>query len=288
MSDLRERLREAAEAAAQEGHLPAAAVVIVRGRRRRVRLLAGTVVLVALAMVAGVVGADLLGSRPAPLAPTPTGGPTTSTRPTTTTGPGGSAAPAQVWIPSVTPLEVRAHPGPYPGPDPGGIVRDVTSLARGCHGTSRIRLWARARGKVWLIAAQPTPPGQARLCWASGLMNQRGGGGLGTQSERLRPLSITGGGGGGNGQLAVVSGAVTRRAVRLRVVFHKGRPMDLAAVDGGDGVQVNFFAGLYLETGPPPAERQRRETAVDRVIALDRAGHRIAECRMRMGPGNTC
>jgi hypothetical protein len=78
MSDLRERLREAAEAAVQEGHLPAAAVVIVRGRRRRVRLLAGTVVLVALAMVAGVVGADLLGSRPAPLAPTPTGSRSTS------------------------------------------------------------------------------------------------------------------------------------------------------------------------------------------------------------------
>jgi RNA polymerase sigma-70 factor, ECF subfamily len=32
----------------------------------------------------------------------------------------------------------------------------------------------------------------------------------------------------------------------------------------------------------------RREFAVDRVIAFDRAGHRIAECRMRMGPGNTC
>jgi hypothetical protein len=288
MSDLRERLREAAEAAAQEGQLPAAAVVIGRGRRRRVRLLAGTVVLVALAMVAGVVGADLLGGRPAPLAPTPTGGPATSTGPTTTTGPGGADAPAQVWIPSVTPLEVTAHPGPYPGPDPGDIVGDVTSLVRGCHGTSRIRLWARTRGKVWLVAAQPTPPGQARVCWATGLMNQRGGGGLGNQSERLRPLSVTFAGGSGNGALGVVSGAVTRRAARLRVLFHKGRPMDLAPVDGGEGVPVNFFAGLYLETGPPPAEPQRRETAVDRVIAFDRAGHRIAECRMRLGPGNTC
>jgi hypothetical protein len=288
MSDLRERLREAAEAAAQEGHLPAAAVVITRGRRRGARLLAGTVVLVALAMVAGVVGADLLRSRPAPLAPTPTGGPTTSTGPTATTRPGGSTAPARVWIPSVTPLRVMAHPGPYPGPDPGGIVRDVTSLVRGCHGTSRIRLWAKTQGKVWLIAAKPTPPGQQRVCWADALMNQGGGGALGVQSPQLKPLRAGSGGGGGNRRLGVVSGMVTKRAVRLRVLFHKGRPLDLEPVDGGKGVPVNFFAGLYLETGPPPAEQQRRETAVDRVIAFDRAGHRVAECRMRMGPGNTC
>jgi hypothetical protein len=81
---------------------------------------------------------------------------------------------------------------------------------------------------------------------------------------------------------------VTKRVVRLRVLFHKGRPLDLVPVDGGDGVPVNFYAGFYLETGPPPAEGQERVLAVDRVIAFDQAGNRVAECRMRFGPSNTC
>jgi hypothetical protein len=61
----------------------------------------------------------------------------------------------------------------------------------------------------------------------------------------------------------VVSGAVTRGAVRLRVLFHKGPPMDLVPVDGGAGVPVNFFAGLFLGLGRrPPSTRSgsRRST----------------------------
>jgi hypothetical protein len=283
MSELRERLLEAADAAAREGRVPPAGAVIARGRRRRARLIGAAAVLVVAAVVAGLVGIDQLASRPVPLSPVPTSRPATTTRPTTT-----STAPAQVWIPSVTPLTVRAHPGPYPGPDPGGIVRDVTSLVRGCHGTSRIRLWMRAQRSVWLVAAKPTPPGQARVCWATGLMNQGGGGGLSTQQEKLKPLAVTFAGGGGNGQLGVVSGAVTKQAVRVRVLFRKGRPLELVPVDGGDGVPVNFFAGMFLGLGPPPAVHQRRESPVDRVIAFDRAGNPVAECRMRFGVGNTC
>jgi len=59
------------------------------------------------------------------------------------------------------------------------------------------------------------------VCWASALMNQ-GGGALGTQSSTLEPLQATFAGGGGNRHLGVVSGTVTKRAVRLRVLFHKG------------------------------------------------------------------
>jgi hypothetical protein len=269
MSELRERLLEAADAAAREGRVPPAGTVIARGRRRRARLVGATAVLVVAAVVAGLVGIDRLATRPA-------------TRPTTST------APAQVWVPSVTPLLVRAHPGPYPGPDPGGIVRDVTSLVRGCHGTSRIRLWMRAQRKVWLVAAKPTPPGRARVCWAAGLMNQGGGGGLGTEGPELKPIALTFAGGDGNGQLGVVSGAVTRQAARVRVLFRNGGPLELVPVDGGDGVPVNFFAGMFLGLGPPPAEHQRRESPVDRVIAFDRAGNPVAECRVRFGPGNTC
>jgi hypothetical protein len=282
MSELRERLQEAAEAAVREGRHPTAAALVRRGRRRRRRLVGGTAALVALAVVAGMVGADRLSDRPLPLTPTPTAGPPSTTIPTKAT------VPPPRWIPSVTPLHLKAHPGPYPGPDPGGIVRDVTSLVRGCHGKSRVRLWAKVQGKVWLIAARPTPPGQARVCWASGLMNPGGGGGLGVHSPQLKPLRAGSGGGGGNRQLGVVSGMVTKRVVRLRVLFHEGRSLDLVPVDGGDGVPVNFFAGFYLETGPPPAEGQERVLAVDRVIAFDQAGNRVAECRMRFGPSNTC
>jgi hypothetical protein len=272
MSELRERLLEAADAAAREGRVPPAGAVVARGRRRRARLVGATAVLVVAAVVAGLVGIDRLAGRPAPLSPVPT---------TSTVAP-------EVWIPSVTPLTVRAHPGPYPGPDPGGIVRDVTSLVRGCHGTSRIRLWMRAQRMVWLVAAKPTPPGQARVCWVTGLMSQGGGGGLGTQEDKLKPLDVTFADGGGNGRLGVVSGAVTRQAVRVRVLFRKGPPLELVPVDGGDGVPVNFFAGMFLGLGPPRAEHQRRESPVDRVIAFDRAGNPVAQCRMRFGLGNTC
>ena len=282
MSELREHLREAADAAAREGRIPPAAALVHQGRRRRLRLAGGAAVLVVLAVVAGVVAIDRRSAPPVPLRPTPTTGPTSTTTPTKAT------VPPPRWIPAVTPLNVRAEPGPYPGPDPGGIVRDVTSLVRGCQGTSRVRLWAKAQGKVWLIAAKPPPPGQQQVCWASALMNQ-GGGALGTHPpSKLKPLQLTFAGGSGKRQLGVVSGTVTKRAVRLRVLFHRGPPLDVVPVEAGDQFPVNFWAGLFLELGPPPAEGQERVLAVDRVVALDRAGNQVAACRLRLGLGNTC
>ncbi|HET7518034.1 MAG TPA: hypothetical protein VFN05_10120 [Actinomycetes bacterium] len=288
MSDRRERLQEAAEAAAREGRTLSAAAMVRRGRRRRLRLLEGTVVLVALAVVGGVLGARRLADNPMPLTPTPTAGPASTVGPASTTIRTEAPGTPPRWIPSVTPLKVKAQPGPYPGPDPGGIVRDVTSLVRGCQGRSRVRLWARAQGKVWLIAAKPPPTGRQHVCWATALMNQGGGGGLGTQSSGLKPLRATSAGGGGNRQLGVVSGMVTKRAVRLRVLFHNGPPLDVVPVDAGDEFPVNFWAGLFLETGPPPAEGQMPEPPVDRVLAFDRTGNQIAACRMRLGPGHSC
>jgi hypothetical protein len=281
MSDLRERLHELADVAARHGRTPGPEVARRRAHLRRLRLLGGTAMLVVLAVVAGTVATDRSSDRPIPLTPTPTAGPTSTTIPTNST------VPLPRWIPSVTPLRVRAHPGPYPGPDPGGIVRDVTSLVRGCRDRSQVRLWARAQGKVWLIAAKPPPPGRQHLCWATALMNQGGGGALGTQSSGLKPLRATFAG-GGNRQLGVVSGMVTKRAVRLRVLFHKGPPLDLVPVDAGDQFPVNFWAGLFLETGPPRAEGQLPVPAVDQVLAFDQAGNQIAACRMRFGLDNSC
>jgi hypothetical protein len=290
MSELRQRLLEAAEAAAREGQIPSAAAVIKRGRRRRLRLAGTTAVLVVLAVAAGMVGAGWLTDRPAPLTPTPTTRPTPTITPTSTTGPTSTTAPTRLWIPSVTPLKVKAQPGPYPGPDPGNIVGDTTSMVKGCQGKSRIRLWIRAQKKVWLIAAKPTPAGQPRVCWAKAFVNQGGGGGFsGGTPQPVKPLTaIADGGADEHNRLGVVGGTVSKQAVRVRVLFHKGPPLELVPVDPGPGFPVNFFAGFYLEAGPPPAEGQNRVPAVDRVIAIDRAGNQIAGCRMSYGTDHTC
>jgi len=163
-------------------------------------------------------------------------------------------------------------------------------MVRGCQGTSRIRLWIRAQKKVWLIAAKPTPPGQQRVCWANALMNQGGGGGLSLGTPQpVKPLTaIADGGGDGNNRLGFVGGMVSKQAVRVRVLFHKGSPLEVVPVDPGPGFPVNFYAGAFLEAGPPPAEGQARVPAVDRVIAIDRAGNQVAACRLSYGPGNTC
>jgi hypothetical protein len=38
---------------------------------------------------------------------------------------------------------------------------------------------------------------------------------------------------------------VTKQAVRLRVLFHKGPPLDLVPVAAGDQFPLNFWAGLF-------------------------------------------
>lgn len=287
MSDLRERLQELADVAALHSRTSSPQSLRRRARRRRLRLIGGTAMLVVLAVVASMVGIDRLSDRSIPLTPTPAT-PIPTLGPTSTTIPTKDTVPPPRWIPSVTPLKIKAQPGPYPGPDPGGIVRDVTSLVRGCQDKSRVRLWARAQGKVWLIAAKPPPPGRQHVCWATALMNQGGGGGLGSQSSGVKPLRVTFAGGGGNRRLGVVSGMVTKRAVRLRVLFHKGPPLDLVPVAAGDQFPLNFWAGLFLETGPPPAEGQEQVPAVDRVLAFDQAGNQIAACRISNNLGNSC
>ena len=163
-------------------------------------------------------------------------------------------------------------------------------MVRGCQGKSRIRLWIRAQKKVWLIAAKPTPAGQQRVCWAKAFVNQGGGGGFsGGTPQPVKPLAaIASGGGDGHNRLGVVGGTVSKQAVRVRVLFHKGPPLEVVPVEPGPGFPIKFFAGFYLEAGPPPAEGQNRIAAVDRVIAIDRAGNQVAACRLSYGPGNTC
>jgi hypothetical protein len=277
MSDLRERLLEAAEAAARHGRTPGPTAAIRRGRQRRRRVIGGTASLIALVLLVGTLGVDRLASQPTPLAPA-----TSST----------SAPPTSVT--AVTPLDVVVHAGPFQAADPAGMARDVTSVIKRCGGATgkpEVRAWAQVLGKWWLLAAKPPPPGKDWLCWADGLMEGNGAGGIGTRggpSERLKPLQASGASTGvaGNRLLGVVSGTVTKQAARLRVFFHEGRSLDLVPVDAGNRFPVNFYAGFWLQ--PVPDRTKQLQWMVARVVAYDEAGRRIAECRATLGPGNTC
>jgi hypothetical protein len=278
MSQLRERLQEAADAAVREGRHPTAAALVRRGRRRRLRRVGGTASLIALVLLVGTLGVDWLTSQPTPLAPA-----TSST-----------SAPPPTSVTAVTPLDVEVHAGTFQVADPAGMVRDVTGVIKRCGGATgkpEVRAWARVLGKWWLLAAKPPPPGKDWLCWADGLMEGNGAGGIGTRggpSERLKPLQASGASTGvaGNRLLGVVSGTVTKQAARLRVFFHEGRPLDLVPVDAGNRFPVNFYAGFWLQ--PAPERTKQLQWMVARVVAYDEAGRRIAECRATLGPGNTC
>ena len=187
MSELRQRLLEAAEAAAREGQIPSAAAVVRRGRRRRLRLAGTTAVLVVLAVVAG----------------------------------------RSYWA-----LDPLGRPAQGQGPT-RALSRSRPRQYRAGHHQHGQRM----PGQI------PDPS-----------LDQSPEDGL----------------------------------VRVRVLFHKGPPLEVVPVDPGPGFPVNFYARAFLEAGPPPAEGQNRIAAVDRVIAIDRAGNQIAECRMSDGTGNTC
>ena len=45
----------------------------------------------------------------------------------------------------------------------------------------------------------------------------------------------------------MVGGPVTRDAVRLRILFEDGRPIDLEPFDAGPQFPVRFYVGFYLQ-----------------------------------------
>jgi hypothetical protein len=85
----------------------------------------------------------------------------------------------------------------------------------------------------------------------------------------------------GKGELAVVGGPVTRQAVRLRILFRHGPPIDLVPMEVGSQFPVKFYAVFYLQ----PA---KTAWMPERVVAYDQAGRRIAECWATTGQGNVC
>jgi hypothetical protein len=279
MSELRERLREAADAAAREGRTPPAAALIRRGRRRRLRVAGAAAVLVALLLVAVTVGTDRLAAPPPPLAPP-------STTPST-------SAPDVSILPD--PGHVESSVGRPPGSTGRQMVRDVaTELAR-CRGgdpdAPKVLVgWGTEHDRTWLVLAKPPLPGETWLCWANGLFEANGAGSLGGEGgpgTPLTPIRATGSqnlrsGGHWWGQ---VIGAVPKDATRVRVLFHKGiAPLDLPAIQSGDRFPRNFFAGFYRQ----PEKDRHLTWYVAKVVAYDADGHQVAECDTDPGPGSSC
>jgi hypothetical protein len=271
MSDLQTRLQTAADEAALLGRTPGPAAVIRRGRQRRRRLVGGTASLVVLVLVASALGTSRLASRQTPLTPAPT---TTSV----------TRIPAVVTRP--VKLDAQVHLGPSGFPDRSGMASDLTGEMEQCEGgTAQVRMWAQVLGETWVLAAREPLPGKNWICWSDGLFGTRGSvfGGHGGSRNQLKLLQasqltypIA-----GKGELAVVGGPVTRRAVRLRILFRNGSPIDVVPFEVGPQFPVRFYAVLYLQ----PA---KTAWMPERVVAYDQAGHRIAECWATTGEGNVC
>jgi hypothetical protein len=285
MSELRERLQEAADAAIREGRTPTAAVLVTRGRRRRLRLAGGAAVLLVLVLLAVTVGTDRLSGPPAPLAPPATTRPPEITA-STSIGPDVSIVP--------DPGEVQLPGGSPPGKVGQGMVRDVaTELAR-CKGGDPdekvLVAWGQAHGQTWLIEAKPPRPGENRLCWATGLFDKGGAGSMGMEGGPGFPLTPLRAFGAQNirsdGQYwGQVIGAVTKQAARVQVLFRKGiAPLELEPIQAGDRFPVNFYVGFYRQ----PAEEKNLEWWVTNVVAYDQAGRKVAECQAAAGPGSNC
>ena len=282
MSELRERLQEAADAAAREGRTPPAAALVTRGRRRRLGLVGGAAAaLLAIVLLAVTVGTDRL-AGPAPLAPPATtrpAGVTTSTSP-----PAVSTRPDRG--------KVLRPVGSPPGKVGEQMVRDVAGVVARCEGGApnepiTLIAWGKAHHRYWLIAAKPQGPGENWLCWSSGLFG--GGGGMGSKGNM--PLTSLQASGFDNERVGdqywgFVVGPVTKRAARVRVLFDMGiPPLELQPIQAGDRFPVNFYAGFYRQ----PARDKRPATwQVVRVIAYDEAGRKVAECQAKGGPGFSC
>jgi hypothetical protein len=178
---------------------------------------------VALVLLAGTLGTGRLASRQPPVAPA---SPSTST-PTTT-----SVTRIPAAVDKAVKLEVQVHLGPSGLPDPFGMASDLSRVMQECEGgLAQVRMWAQVLGETWVLAAKEPLPGRNWICWSDGLWGRASGfAGHGGSKDRLKLLqasqfskTIR-----GKGELAVVGGPVTREAVRLRILFQDGPPIDLA------------------------------------------------------------
>lgn len=277
MSDLRERFQELADAGARHGRTPGPQAALRRARQRQLRLVGVTAILLVVAVVAVTVSAD----RRAGLAPLAPSGTTTA-----------STVPPDVSI-LPDPGEVLRPAGSPPGQVGEQMVRDVATEVAGClngklEEQTVLIAWGTAHRRTWLIAANPRPPGNGRLCWADGLFEASGAGGFSNNGAlSLGSLRASGSSGirDGDQYWGFVNGSVTKRATRVRVLFDLGiPPLDIEPIRSGDQFPVNFYAGWYRM---PTRDKRPATWQVVRVVAYDATGRQVAECRVG-GPADNC
>ena len=250
MNDLRDRLQELAEAAARDGTTPGPAAAIRRGRQRRRRVLGTVASLLAVALVAGAAGVGALADRSAPALDAPA---TRRPRPS-------RPVPVEQTIFDDLAREVRRCPG--------GVAGRVERI-----GYVRSRTFRR----IWMAVAKPPAPGDAGICWTSGVFELDGSGGFGGL-RRPRPAATPLTASGTGGTTASIEGQVAKRAVRVRVRFRDGRsPLDLPVVDTGSRYPVNLYVGFFSQ-GRPGARDDTEYWAPSEVTALDPAGRPVANC----------
>lgn len=253
MLDLHQRLQELADAATRGGITPGPAHAIRRGRQRRRRITAGVASLLLVALVAGAAGTGRLGDRP----------------------PGPVAPPG---VPSTTvPPEVRAHP--VPAEVTAQLWEDIKSALGECgvRKAAGPRLIARgtAYGRVWILGARP-PRATKGMCWATGESGPGGGGQVGGNGSAGSPSREVVASGSSGDKYGSVHGYVTKRATLVRVVFNDGRrPLEVTPVRAGARFPVNFYIAYFPQQGASGGWR------VARVVALDRDGRTIAQCRTK-------
>jgi hypothetical protein len=182
-------------------------------------------------------------------------------------------------------MSLQLHPGaPPPGAVDAWFLQSVMSEDGGWEadapaGLMEVVTWGTGLGQTVLLAAKPPRPGENWLRWNSGLRDAEGWSAIGSHGGPgmpYGPLEASGGSIGvpGEPRVGVVSGIVTKRAARLRVLLRTGRPLELVPVDAGDRFPVNFYAGLYRQ--PEPDERRYGWHVVG-VVAYDKAGRRVAQ-----------
>jgi hypothetical protein len=176
-------------------------------------------------LLAGALGTGRLASRQTPLAPAPTTYPTTTSPTTTST----TRIPAAVK--KVIPLDVQVHLGPAGFPDRLGMASDLAGEMKQCEGsTAQVRMWAQVLEQTWVLAAKEPMAGKDWICWSDALFSSRGSlfGGHGGSKDRRKLLQASQLTEPSTGKdwLTVVGGPVTREAVRLRILFRNGPPID--------------------------------------------------------------
>ena len=112
------------------------------------------------------------------------------------------------------------------------------------------------------VAGQEPLPGKDWICWSDGLFGSTGSrldahGGSKHQLKLLQasrlsmPIE-------GKGELEVIGGPVTRQAVRLRILFQIGPPIDLVPLDVGPQFPVKFYAVCHLQSGNDDLQARTR------------------------------